>query len=377
MRLFDFETIPTGRKALVTSPDGTVATIEGPRKIWVGFGTKVVLFAQYVIPEREAYAVTDEAGNVAMIEGPAVVDIHPQGKHEQLKTHSLAPQEAVVVRKADGTRIIYVGTGVDIPTQAQGELMLEKVARAQLKPGEETHRFKWTGSKGDTEEKSPGSLQISVLRLQETQSWFAVKVRTADNIMIQLNLMLFFTFTDVRKLVVNDDPLGVMFNRINAALLKAIGELKFDEFRKKPANVVEAAAKLAGEDEKALAALGLQVNNAILRLWQPTDQTVERLMGQEGTAIAQQAVEDANHEARLKKIANETAELDAATVNVALKLAAAKAAGTQEAARLLAIYEGLKASAGESSARVALNLAVLTGAAADGRLTITSEALRE
>ena len=103
MRLFDFETISTGRKALITSPEGTVATIEGPRKIWVGLGTKVVLFAQHVIPEREAYAVTDEAGNVEMIEGPAVVDIHPQGKHEQLKTHSLAPHEAVVVRQANGT----------------------------------------------------------------------------------------------------------------------------------------------------------------------------------------------------------------------------------------------------------------------------------
>lgn len=368
--------IPTGRKALVTHRSGKVETITGPQKVFVGFGTTVELFEQHVIPEREAYALQTETGAITMVTGPAVVDIHPRGALKRLQSIALAPHEAVVVRQTNGERVIYVGMGYPVQDDDQKPKIVQ-TPLVQLEPGETLHEFKWTGSKGDTEEKSPGSLRITQLRLQQTQSWFQVVARTKDNIVLQFNLMVFFDYIDVRALLVNDDPLGVMFNRINGALLNAVGAMNFDQFRKEPAKIIEEAARFAASDEdsKALAEMGLEVSNAVLRLWKPIDPSIERLMAEEGTTIAKQAVAEAQHQARLAAIKAETAELMAAKKNNKLKKETYQAEGQREAARLTAMFDELKDKLGEDGARRVISLATLTGAATEGRLTITTEAL--
>ncbi len=382
MTFLNFSTvIPDGEKALVTYPNGTRREVEGPAKIINWPGTDVAPYEREILKDHEGATVYDDAGRATIYEGPRVVHVSPLGAIDRHRTYPLQPQEAMVVVDVDGKPTIYVGTGYSGEEGTQNGIELKRVAQVVVKSRETVHTFRWTGSKGDTEYKAPGALTIQKLRLQQTQTWFAVDTRTKDGVMIRLNLMLFIAFNDIRRLLRNDDPLGVLFNLVTAAILKVMGETKFDDFRKAPDRIVAPPASLGGDEHKnardKLAELGVGIDNAILRQWAPTDATVERLMAQEASTTAQQAVAEAQHIARMKEITNERKELVERAKNQDARDALAKGEGNVEAEKVKAFVNGLRSDKlfnGDEASLTQLVLLKTTADSAKGGLTLTQEA---
>src|SRR5439155_12722972 len=112
----------------------------------------------------------------------------------------LAAKEAVVVySKAGGTsaisRRIEYGPTLFVP-----------------RPGEWLHTFSWHASKGGHKgaQKVPNSLVFQKLWLMPDQMYHDVTdVRTADDALLTVRLMIFFELTDIERMLdTTHDPIG-------------------------------------------------------------------------------------------------------------------------------------------------------------------------
>jgi hypothetical protein len=343
-----FKVIPEGERALVTAPSGRRAVVDGPAR--VPFFDDVRMFERRVLLDNERGALVDENGAAERVAGPQVVWVHPQGCFRPDTLVPLARHEAVVVIDREGR--YRFEKGADNPT-------------VLVTADEKLHEFRWTGSKVDTDYKTPGALRVVKLRLQDTQTYVAYNVRTRDNMVASVHLMLSFRFVDLEKLLVNDDPLGQMFNRVMAEITSHVATLSFDEFKADTEAKVCGIPLLSGDAEATewLRGLGVEMISAVLREWRPIDPRVQAVLEQAATANAQKAVDEANHERRMTQLKNDEAVLTKEKELEELRHAGAVARGRADGAEVAALWEALKDKVGEAEAGRLARLKVASAAA--------------
>lgn len=365
-------TVPSGRTALVLTGWGRERTVHGPRTVG-RWGSTIRMFRHHVVPTGDKVVVWDQHGEETSYEGPAAVNVHPDGDiffcprkvldadqkvlvidkdgHEQVlsgpcvlhegprdqirefRLVRLATNEAACVVRQDGTREIVLGS-------VQPRLFLD--------PREKLQGFVLTGG-GDADGlgKQPGALRFEMLRLQPTQAYFAFPVRTADNAVLILKLMVFMEVKRPDLFVLRDDPFAVMFNFIMAEATALVGSLSFDAFKQQPGSrLQEHFAAAASNGKPVLHFLqdeyGLDVSNVVMRGWMAEDRQVQKILDQAAAAQTQRDVERAEHALRLEQLENQREQLEKAAQNHELKASAAEAEGMQEGLRIASMYKAVE-----------------------------------
>ncbi|MEN0062868.1 MAG: hypothetical protein AAGA48_12010 [Myxococcota bacterium] len=220
-----FYTVEDGQRVIVTDRRGNVDIVEGPKRI-LTWGRKIRPMNHYVAHPGDFLVVRFRDGSQQHLAGPAHCWFDPRihlsvDKEEAVQ---LADKEAVVVYSESEeedrsiSRRIEHGPATLVPG-----------------PGEWLHTFVWHGPSPDanTFQKVPGGLTFQKLWLMPDQMYHdVVDVRTADDAVLTIRLMLFFELVDIeRMLVTTHDPIGDFVNAATSDVIDFVGQRTLDAFK--------------------------------------------------------------------------------------------------------------------------------------------------
>ena len=250
-----FYTIEEGRKALAYRLGGRIDVIEGPARCWQGM-TRFHEMRHQVAHPGEFLIIRFRDGTQQHLEGPAQIWFDPR-IHEEISVQeglSLAAKEAVVVYGKSETgetqRRVRFGPGLFVP-----------------QPGEWLHKFSWHASEGGScgVEKTPNALNFQKMWLMPDQMYHDVRdVRTADDAVLVIRLMIFFELVDIEKMLdTTHDPIGDFINAATSDVVEFTGRFTFEEFKKQTEhlNQLSTYSQLIHRAEQC----GYQINNVVYR----------------------------------------------------------------------------------------------------------------
>ncbi|MFC1610650.1 hypothetical protein ACFL6C_06815 [Myxococcota bacterium] len=287
-----FYTVDEGQHVLIVYRDGTMEEVAGPRRVW-RIGRKLHRMGHFVAHPGEFLIVRLRNGGQEHLPGPA--DIwQDQRKHVSIAKEEalqIASKEAVVAysKAEDGAvrRRIVHGPATFVP-----------------EPGEWLHTFSWHGSSGDPDgyRKVPNGLVFQKLWLMPDQMYHDVTdVRTADDAVLTIRLMIFFELIDIEKMLdTTHDPIGDFVNAAASDVVDLIGRHDFESFKRNTDQLNELATykQLDGRAEQC----GYRINKVVYRgyglpasLQEMHDQAIEsrtRLQLERATETQAQELED-------------------------------------------------------------------------------------
>ena len=220
-------TIKEGEAVALWNPNGTRDIVHGPKVMFAPF-KRVEHLRRHVAREGEYLRVLSRDGQTEHIAGPCEFWPDPL-LHSQvvvMPAIELDAHQAVVVYRDGGDEVTH--------RVLRGPVMFVP------KPDERLHRFQWHGDDGSGR-KVPGALQFEKLRIIPDQMYFDVDgVRTADEALITVRLMLFFELTDIeRMLKQTHDPIADFINALSADVVRFVGECDFEAFKASAATLNE------------------------------------------------------------------------------------------------------------------------------------------
>jgi hypothetical protein len=307
--------IEEGQRVLMRRPDGTIEVLVGPKRVWRGRSV-FTRMQHYVAHPSEFLIIRFRDGRQEHLAGPAEIWLDPR-VHQQVTREDalqLAAKEAVVVySRREGTdeitrRIVY-GPGLFIP-----------------RPGEWLHTFSWHASHGGHQgvEKVPNALVFQKLWLMPDQMYHDVHdVRTADDAVLTIRLMLFFELVDIERMLdATHDPIGDFVNAATSDVVDFTGKHSFESFKRNTErlNELETYRQLIGR----AAQCGYRINKVVYRgygapanLQQMHDQAIEartRLQLERATNQQAQELEDYKLDCQIarsnKRRTEQTAEVE-------------------------------------------------------------------
>lgn len=215
-------TIEDGQHVLMIKRDGTMEELVGPRRVST-WGREFRKMEHYVAHPGEFLVVRFRDGKQEHLIGPAHVWLDPR-KHLSATREEglqLADKEAVVIyqKTASGEvkRRILEGPAVFVP-----------------QPGEWLHTFSWHGSTGSSGyRKVPNALVFQKLWQMPDQMYHDVEdVRTADDAVITVRLMIFFELVDIETmLATSHDPIGDFVNAATSDVVDFLGRHDLASFK--------------------------------------------------------------------------------------------------------------------------------------------------
>lgn len=221
--MIGWEIVPQGERVLVWNRIGQVSVVDGPRRILL-WRVRIQPLERRTAGPEEYLAIAYRDGRVEHLRGPAVVWLDPVTMTE-VRTAALLKldaNEAIVVYRpgASGvTRRVERGPALFMPA-----------------PDEWLHRFSWHGADPrDHRRKQPNALQFDKLRVIPDQMYYDVEgVRTADDALITVKLMVFFELRDIgRMLDQTHDPIGDFINAATADVIDFAATESFERFKEK------------------------------------------------------------------------------------------------------------------------------------------------
>jgi hypothetical protein len=246
--------VEDGQRVLKTSKGGTVEIIVGPKRVWKG-SNRFAPMIHYVAHPGEFLIVRFRDGRQEHHPGPMHFWFDPREHANVTKEDALqiADKEAVVVyAKQEGQvirRLVY-GPATFVPA-----------------PGEWLHSFSWHGSRGGEfgYEKIPNALVFEKLWFMPDQMYHDIPdVRTADDAVLTVRLMIFFELIDVEKMLVSThDPIGDFVNAATSDVIDFIGKHDFDSFKKNTTklNEISTYTQLAVRADQC----GYRINKIVYR----------------------------------------------------------------------------------------------------------------
>lgn len=213
------KTIRDGQAAALWHRNGTRRIVEGP-KVLFALNERIELLIRFVARDGEYLAIAHHDGTTTHLVGPADRWLDPL-LHQSIavkKAINLDANQAIVIYReldAEVTHRILTGPAVYIP-----------------QPNEWLHEFRWHGDNGKGQ-KVPRALNFTKLRVIPDQMYFDVEgVRTADEALITVRVMLFFELVDIeRMLTQTHDPIADFINALTADIIRFAGERKFEDFK--------------------------------------------------------------------------------------------------------------------------------------------------
>jgi hypothetical protein len=248
--------VEEGQRVLVRHPDGSMEVVAGPKRVW-RFRNAFQVMAHYVAHPGEFLIVRFRDGRQEHLPGPTEIWFDPR-VHEDIAREDalqLAAKEAVVVySRPEGAerisrRIVY-----------GPELFV-------LKPGEWLHTFSWHASKGGSQgvEKVANALVFQKLWLMPDQMYHDVHdVRTADDAVLTIRLMMFFELTDIERMLdTTHDPIGDFVNAATSDVVDFTGRHDFESFKRNTdkLNELDTYKQLTTRAEQS----GYRINKVVYR----------------------------------------------------------------------------------------------------------------
>lgn len=226
-----FETVEDGQRALLVHKDGRMDVVTGPARVFT-WGKRLLGMKHFVAHPGEFLVVRSRDGRQQHLPGPADVWFDPR-VHESVTRQDvlqLADKEAVIVYSRGDTntvtRRIVHGPTEFVPA-----------------PGEWLHTFAWHGSEGGSvgQRKVAKGLVFQKLWLLPDQMYHDVpEVRTADDAVLTIKLMVFFELADIeRMLETTHDPIGDFINAATSDAVDFVGRRTFEEFKKETGKLNE------------------------------------------------------------------------------------------------------------------------------------------
>ena len=214
-----FYTVEEGQKVLCVHRNGRIEVLEGPVRV-PRWSRTFRPMAHYVAHPGEFLVVRFRDGGQRHLAGPADCWLDPRIHLavEREEAVLLSGNEAVVVYAEDAeagevTRRLVYGPASFVPG-----------------PGEWLHTFKWHGG---APRKVPGGLVFQKLWLKPDQMYHNVDdVRTADDAVLTVRLMIFFELTDIEQMLTHThDPIGDFINAATSDVVEFVGRCDFDTFK--------------------------------------------------------------------------------------------------------------------------------------------------
>jgi len=248
-----FHTIPTGEQAAVWKDDGTYKIIEGPARFFVGM-QRVEPLELITAKPNQYLKIHYKNGLTEHLKGPERMFLDPV-VHEAIE-----PYQAIEI---DGSEALVVYN------EAEGKVIRNIIRGPALhfpKANEWLHHFSWHGSQGaDHEDKVPSALRFTKLRTVPDQMYFRVRaVRTQDEAIIDVRLMLFFELGDIEKMLeVTHDPIADFINALTADVMDFVADKTFEQFKAntKHLNEMETYGQLLNRAER----MGYHINKVAYR----------------------------------------------------------------------------------------------------------------
>lgn len=212
-------TIKDGEAVAIWSMNGTREIVHGPKVMFAPF-RRVEPIRRHVAREGQYLRVLFRDGKTEHLAGPCEFWPDPllHGQVDVMPAIELDAHQAVVVYRDFGNGVTH--------RVLRGPVMFVP------KPDERLHRFQWHGDDGKGR-KVPGNLKFEKLRVIPDQMYFDVDgVRTADEALITVRLMLFFELTDIERMLrQTHDPIADFINALSADVVRFVGSCDFEAFK--------------------------------------------------------------------------------------------------------------------------------------------------
>lgn len=250
-----FYTVQDGQRVRVINKHGKVTIVAGPKRICHWF-RRIEPMAHYVAHPGEFLIVRFRDGRQEHHVGPVDLWFDPRTHATVEKEDALqiASKEAVIVYAKDlagqVSRRVVTGPAVFVP-----------------EPGEWLHTFSWHGSRGAEGgyQKVPNALVFQKLWFLPDQMYHDIPdVRTSDDAVLTIRLMLFFELVDVETMLdTTHDPIGDFVNAATSDVVDFTGKHSFESFKKHSdkLNDLETYRQLVARAEKE----GYRINKVVYR----------------------------------------------------------------------------------------------------------------
>ena len=251
--MFTIRTVKQGERVAIWDLRGRVNYIDGPRRLLL-FRKTVQPLQLYSAGADEYLAIEFKDGHRDHLRGPASVWYDPVG-HQSVEVNQALPldsHEAIVV---------YCRTNGEV---------LRRVERgpALFVPQEDEwlHEFRWHGADSkNPRHKIPRALRFKKLRVIPDQTYHLVDdVRTADDALLSLKLMIFFELADIETMLQQThDPVADFINAVTADVIDFVGARTFEGFKQETErlNDLETYSNLTLRAQR----IGYQINKVVYR----------------------------------------------------------------------------------------------------------------
>lgn len=231
--MWGFVAISAGEKWSICWANGVVEPVEGPKVIFVW--RAVLSKLQRVCASNVEYLrVQYASGQVEIVQGPVAVFVDPT-VHQDVQVSgaiSLTDHEILVVYRESAQR------GPDDDSRVvQRHLVKGPCLYIPKHAIEWVQEFCWHGSTSDDPEKNgrkvKGAAKFKKLRSCPEQTYIDVEsVRTRDDAVIRVKVMLFYRLNDVELMLSEThDPIADFVNALSSDVIEFVGAKSFEDFK--------------------------------------------------------------------------------------------------------------------------------------------------
>ncbi|XP_053401267.1 uncharacterized protein LOC123549498 [Mercenaria mercenaria] len=256
-----FKTVLEGEQAVIFNHLGEGRLVVGPSRVFL-FRERLQKLKRHTATQHEYLKIRDNNGIVTHKPGPCEIFFNPM-LHENIYV-----MDAL---KLDANHMIVVYKRLKDSTVQRR--IIQGPTVFVLEAEEWLHEFKWHGT--DPENKTrmvPGKDKFNQLAVIPEQFYYNVRdVRTNDDTMITVKLMLFYELKDVLKMLdTTHDPIADMINGMCADVIAFVGKLSFEQFLKESHKLSQLTSypQLEQRAEK----IGYQLQKIVFRGYHSSDQ---------------------------------------------------------------------------------------------------------
>ena len=331
LRMFDKVELRPWQKIQVYNPESEdVQDIDSPGLHFIHPDAIIIEYGKIILNQWETAWLYDENGEYEEVEWPKVIYEHPEWKLERFRRIQLSEREAVVKVLRDGKEEIILWK--DSP-----EVYINPVV-------EKLKNFRWTGSweTGPDSEKVPGMINFEVLRLDNSQTYFSFPVRTKDNVVINLKLMIFYEVSNLENLIRNThDPMCEFYNKLQATITSQVAQKNFDDFKQSTWDYI---GNLSNNESINFENIGLSIDQIVLREWEPEEKRVQDILEKAAMVESQKWLDEADHNRKLQLLDFETQQWEKQKDLANVRTENATQEWAQEWAKLVQMYKCLEES---------------------------------